>query len=703
MKNIFKYLFLVFILLAGIQSASAQGDVAFIHTNFYDRADELNAVLAKILQADKYCAKAEKISSSPLFTATPEVEAFYASALPLYLEANAFNPDNAELNAKIGECYLYVTKEKALPYIQKAMSLNVNNVNPELYLLQGLALQAMQQFDDAIEALKIFKGRLSPDGYERYAGLVEKRIAECQVAKEMTKPHYAFVDHIATLNTAGRETHPVVVSDGNRLLYTSKQLSASAGDYQVMAVDKQGAQFSTPYSANLPFNGYALLCMDHDETYALLYRPAKRGSIYESRKNGDSWTKPKSLSVNACRADDASAFISEDGTVLFFSSNRKGGYGGYDIYYSMKDYNGKWGAPQNMGAAINSEFDEHILYVSPAGNVLYFASNNAASMGGLDIFRATLENGIWGDVQNLGAPFNSASDDMGFCPVNNGAEFYVASNRIGSSGSSDLFRIITANPAKTVVSNYEDNLLAFHNQRASEFIIEASVEVTQGVEMVTLSGLVTDENKNPLQAVVFIVNNSNGKEVAEFVTSAATGKFTLPLPVGANYAVMVTAPGRMFKSDNVKVPENMTMKVINKYVELPLMDVDKCVALRNVFFNFGSAVPTAASTGELNFLYQMMLASPDMKVEISGHTDNRGSAEGNQLISERRAKAIVDYLIKRGIEPERLTFIGYGFDKPVASNNTAEGRSLNRRTEFKIVSNSAPAEQQPAPATETKK
>ena len=252
------------------------------------------------------------------------------------------------------------------------------------------------------------------------------------------------------------------------------------------------------------------------------------------------------------------------------------------------------------------------------------------------------------------------------------------------------------------MSNYEDNLLAFHNQRASEFIIESSVEVTQGVEMVTLSGLVTDENKNPLQAVVFIVNNSNGKEVAEFVTSAATGKFTLPLPVGADYAVMVTAPGHMFKSDNVKVPENITTKVINKYMELPVMDVDKCVALRNVFFNFGSAVPTAASTGELNFLYQMMLASPDMKVEISGHTDNRGSAEGNQLISERRAKAIVDYLIKRGIEPERLTFIGYGFNKPIASNDTAEGRSLNRRTEFKIVSNSAPAEQ-PAPATETKK
>jgi outer membrane protein OmpA-like peptidoglycan-associated protein len=121
-------------------------------------------------------------------------------------------------------------------------------------------------------------------------------------------------------------------------------------------------------------------------------------------------------------------------------------------------------------------------------------------------------------------------------------------------------------------------------------------------------------------------------------------------------------------------------------VELLKMEVDKSVALRNVFFDFGQHIPTAASFKELNVLYQLMIDQPNIKVEISGHTDNRGSLRANQIMSERRAKAIVDFLIRNGIEPARLTFVGYGYERPVAPNNTVEGRSQNRRTEFKIIS-----------------
>ncbi len=690
MKNTFKLLFSFFVFLGTIGIASAQGDVSFTRENFYDKPDELNAALKKMHQAEDYCNTASKLNASPLFRSTPEVDALYAAALPLFLEANDFNANNAALNAMIGKCYLYVTKEKALPYLQKAISLNSINPNPEIYLFQGLAFQAMSQFEDAIEAFKTYKSHLSPKGYTTFVSMLDKRVAECKVGKELSeKSQYVFVDHLnEKVNTPGYEFSPVLMNGGNRLLYTGGQLNSSAKwDFRTLISEKNGADFSEPYAMNTPFTGFSLLSLANNDNYALLYRPgSKAGDIYEAYKNGESWAKPRKMNFNEGKFDEHSAFASADGSFIFYSSNRAGGYGGYDIYYVQRNQDGKWDKPQNMGSAINSEFDEHILYVSPANNVLYFASNNAHSMGGLDIFKATLTNNVWGNVQNLGTPLNSPADETGFYPSENGQEMYIASNRAGGKGSFDLYRIIAINPNKTVVSNYEENLLAYHNQRSSEFIIESSVQVAQGVELVTLNGVVTNEQKNPLQAVITITNISTGREVAEFVSAAATGKFTVPLSVGANYSVVVTAAGYMFKSENVNLPEGTTAKVVNKYVELPRMEANKSIILRNVFFGFGSNKPSASSNAELNRLYQLMVETPAIHIEISGHTDNRGTAEGNQILSEQRAKAIVDYLIKKGIDPIRLSYVGYGFDKPVASNGTAEGRSLNRRSEFKIIS-----------------
>jgi outer membrane protein OmpA-like peptidoglycan-associated protein len=505
----------------------------------------------------------------------------------------------------------------------------------------------------------------------------------------VAEPQNVFIDNFGqNINTGGPDFGPLFFYDKGRVVYNQGILKPGSEKwaYDILSVSGEN-MFTDPQPSILSSDGYNVLYITEHADYALLHNPNKgKGDIFESYRNSDStWTKPKTVgkTINHRKWDEQTAYLSPEGNILYFSSNRPGGYGGYDIYYATRDYNGKWSKPVNIGAAINSEYDDHISYVSASGNTLYFASQGHESIGGFDIFQASLKNNEWGNVKNLGYPLNSPSDEISFYPTRRTAEFYISSNRVGSRGSFDLYRIVSVNPDKTVVSNYEDNLLAYHTQRISEFVIESAVQ-EKGTEMVTLNGVVANEQKNPVKAVISIFNTRTGIEVAQFESNAATGQFALPVPAGANYALLVMAPGYIFQSQNVNVP--FGSRVRDLYVELLKMEVDKSVALRNVFFDFGQYIPTAASFKELNVLYQLMIDQPNIKVEISGHTDNRGSLKSNQILSERRAKAIVDFLIRNGIDPARLTFVGYGYERPVAPNTTVEGRSQNRRTEFKIVS-----------------
>ena len=684
-----KYLFLAFAVCV-VRIGVAQNNVSFTRDYFYDREEQLADALRQIQEGDKYYTEAEKRNPSPLVF-NLQAEALYAAALPFYLEANIFNPNNLDLNRRIAKCYLFVQRERALPYVQKAMSISLE-VHPELYLIQAMTCQSMMQFNQAVEAYKHYKSRLSPQGYAKYAGLIEKRMAECVAAKEaIANPQSVFVDNLGQkLNTAGADFNPLFSQKEDEIIYNQGILAPGSKKltYNIVSAAKSKGVFADAQKANFPDLGYALLYMTEEEDYALLYNADKgKGDIFEVFQNADkTWRKPVSAgkNINHRKWDERSAYLSPEGNVMFFSSNRPDGYGGYDIYYATRDFRGKWSKPVNIGAAINSEYDDHILYVSASGNTLYFASQGHSSIGGFDVFQASLEKEVWGGVKNLGYPVNSPSDELSFYPAKRTAEFYISSNRLGSLGSFDVYRVVSVNPNKQVVSNYEDNLLAYHSQHISEFVIESAVQV-KGTEMVTLNGVVIDEQKNPVKAVISIFNTRTGVEVAQFESNAATGQFTLPVPVGSSYAMLVTAPGFMFQSQNINVPYGAKSKELYRYVELLKMEVDRSVALRSVFFDFGQHIPTAASFKELNVLFQLMVDQSNIKVEISGHTDNRGSLQANQILSERRAKAIVDFLIRNGIDPGRLSYVGYGYERPIAPNTTAEGRGQNRRTEFKII------------------
>ena len=200
--------------------------------------------------------------------------------------------------------------------------------------------------------------------------------------------------------------------------------------------------------------------------------------------------------------------------------------------------------------------------------------------------------------------------------------------------------------------------------------------------------MVTDEKTNqPIEAAIELVDNERNEVIANFHSNATSGKYLVSLPSGKNYGIAVHADGYLFHSENVDIPAATGYQEIVRDIPLKKFEVGTKIILKNIFFDLDKATLRSESVNELERLIALLNENPNLKIELSGHTDNQGSAAHNQTLSEARAKAVVDYLVAKGIKTDRLTYQGYGFNQPIAPNTTDEGRQLNRRTEFKIISN----------------
>jgi len=214
----------------------------------------------------------------------------------------------------------------------------------------------------------------------------------------------------------------------------------------------------------------------------------------------------------------------------------------------------------------------------------------------------------------------------------------------------------------------------------------APVQVAKSKSRVTLlKGIIRDATtKQPMEANIALVNVKTGLKISEVNSNSATGSYLIILPAGKNYAITVTKPGYLFHSENFDISDTADYQEVIRNVDLNKLQVGAKIVLRNIFFDFDKATLRPESNLEIERLRKVMLEYPNMKIEMSGHTDNKGSADYNKKLSFSRAKAVVDYLVKKGISPDRMTAAGYGFERPMAPNDTDAGRQLNRRTEFEI-------------------
>jgi outer membrane protein OmpA-like peptidoglycan-associated protein len=347
--------------------------------------------------------------------------------------------------------------------------------------------------------------------------------------------------------------------------------------------------------------------------------------------------------------------VSANGRMLFFSSNRPGGQGGKDLWYSIKDESGKWREPVNLGEEINTSGDEMSPFIHFDGKTLYFASNGRPGMGGFDIYKTRMTNdSTWTEPQNLGYPINTYNDEMGLIIESDGQKAYFSSERDKENGK-DIFSF---------------NLY----------------EAVRPDPVAYFKGQVTDKETGKMLVAEFeLVNLSTGKSVVSSKTDSY-GNFLVCIPSGYDYALNITKAGYLFFSENFMFEgKHPVLKPFVMSVNLSPLKIGEKMVLANVFYETDSWELKKESLAELDKLLDLLNDNKELVVEIGGYTDATGNIEHNMVLSEKRALSVVDFLVENGISSERLKYKGYGDNSPIGDNITSEGRRLNRRTEVKIL------------------
>ena len=476
------------------------------------------------------------------------------------------------------------------------------------------------------------------------------------------------------VNSSWAEYFPTLTADESRLIYTVRR----PADKNTKCVEcKDEEDFYTclkikdewlprkkmEYPLNTSFDEGAS-CISPDGRYLVFtgcHRDDGFGNcdLYWSKRIGETWTKPRNFGepVNTI-SWDANPTFAADGKTIFFSSNRPGGVGGKDIWKTTMLEEGVFSEPVNLGKPINTSADEITPFFHPNGVTLYFSSSGHKGMGGEDLFYSTLNaDGSWSEPVNLGYPINTIDNEIGLIVNAMGDKAYIATNKKGGFGDMDLywFEMPEALRPKPSVTYFK--------------------------------GRIFDNNDNhPLAAVFELVDLETKKVIVSSTSDPSTGEFLVCLPTNSRYALNVSKDRYLFHSENFTINgEYSKMQPYQKDVSLKRIEVGESVVLKNVFFDFNLSVLKPESQVELDKLFVLLRQNPQMRVEISGHTDNVGSEEHNLTLSENRAKAVFNYLVSKGIREDRMRFSGYGYSVPIAPNDTEEGRALNRRTEFKII------------------
>lgn len=669
----------------------SQGNLAFEKNNFPNDKDEFKEARKNLKEGDKIFETGNT--------------SYFNQALPFYKKAYSLNPNNAALNYKIGLCYLHSpVKQECLQYFKKSEALNPNYDSYNIEYLLGRGYHLNEQWDKAIAAYEkqlvvLRNAQASPDEFST----IQKYLEEAQNGKELSQKEVrVWIDNLGSnVNSASPEYAPLISTDESLLIITARRENTQGGlsdeidnlPYEDLYFSKNVGGEWTP----LQNMGDDVNSTGHDASSGLspdgkmlfVFRGTRSGGgdVFMSQLEYTEWSKPRALGkyINS-DAHESAVALSYDGNELYFVSEREGGFGGKDIYVSRWNARKEeWNEAQNLGSIINSKYDEDGVFIHPDGKTLYYSSKGHNSMGGNDIFYSEKENGIWGNPVNIGYPINTPDDDVFFVVAADGRTAYYSSIRDEGYGEKDIYRITFLGPEKQPVLNTEEQLLVGSDVKSVNLAVQPKVKVRTS-RMVLLKGLVIDDQTGaPVEAAIDLIDNATSEVLATFKSEEQSGSYLVSLPAGRNYGLNVNADGYLFNSMNFNLPDTAVFEEIYKVVRLKKIKIGESIVLRNVFFDYNKATVRTESEAELSRIHKLMVENPQIKVEISGHTDNVGGDSYNQELSESRASAVVDYLVAKGIPRERLIFAGYGESQPLATNDTPEGRQENRRTEFKII------------------
>ncbi|GHA72119.1 hypothetical protein GCM10007389_27270 [Pontibacter akesuensis] len=601
----------------------------------------------------------------------------YRAAIPYYEQVLAQDPDNAKALYFAGISYMTFDKEKAADYLYRAQKLKPN-VDRDLEYWLGRVDHINYRFDEAIAHYQNYQKEIPNRNY----GLKEEVAQLIQYSKnakrEVANPKDVFVKNLGgTVNTAYSEHSPVISSDYNYLLYTSRGEKSTGGkeardgefyedifETTRIGEDEWAQTRIVPGNLNSAGHDASIQLFDND-TKLLLYQSVNNGDIMVSERQPDgSWGTPTSISDKVNTRDfESDAYITPDGQTLFYSTSHYSENGDLDIYTIKRNANGTWGNPRSLGNTINTPFDDDSPYLSSDGT-LYFSSRGNNSMGGYDIFAAKYDSVArrWSRPVNLGSPINTPDDDTYYRLAPDGSYAYLSSYRIGGYGEKDIYTI-----------NYIRNATV----RGQVFTQADSIAIP-GIELV-FNGLQAD--KRPI--------------TYRDVTKPDSATYNVQVLSGRNYQVQLSLDGRVLETQEFEVPVVLNdTSTITKNFYINFVDSTGVLArntnassynMKPVYFDTDEYKLTPEAIQELDRIAEIMKANPTLNISIEGHTDSRASDSYNMTLGQNRADAAYDYLMTKGISAKRLVTASFGESRPVVPNTSEENMQLNRRTEFKVV------------------
>jgi outer membrane protein OmpA-like peptidoglycan-associated protein/tetratricopeptide (TPR) repeat protein len=618
----------------------------------------------------------------------------YKGGIILLEKAISKEPNFWEAHVLVSEFYeILGDLGPAIVHLEEGIRINPNHSpSGSSYFYLANLLQANGQYEESskrVDEFLLFK-RANPDLRDQAIKMKENSLFAIQ---SMSNPiEFDPINIGPGINTADDEYFPTITVDGKTILFT-RQIK----DNRVLGTFKEQEDFFvSELSANrlwetakpMPSNvntvnnegaptlapdGRSLIFVACPDATGENYGEGRygRGScdLFYTKRLGRNWTNPQNLLglVNTSNWETQPS-LSADGKTLYFirGVRDRNGLLNSDIYVAHIDSDGKWGAAERLPDIINTPQQEESVLIHPDGATLYFASKGHGGMGGTDLFVSRKDTrGNWSKPENLGYPINTRFDENSLMVSAEGEVAFFASDRDGGYGGLDIYH----------------------------FEMPAHLRPTKTLYF---EGLVYDAvTKKPIPGKFQLLELEQGQEVIYSEADKLTGEFMVSLPVNKQYALNVTYPGYGFFSSYFDMKNSANNQAI--HMDVPMVPLNSALptVLNNVFFDVAEATLRKESFIELDKLKEFLDNNPTVKIEIGGHTDTRGNAKENVLLSTNRAKSVYDYLISKGIETSRLSYKGYGQTINVitddqilrlsSENDKEAAHQKNRRTEYKII------------------
>jgi len=594
----------------------------------------------------------------------------YKDAEKNLLEATEIDPEFIEAFLLLAELYKDTRRyDKSVIAYKRVIEIDSLFFVPAIFSLAEVEFFEGDYHASLGSFRKYMRQRDISTGLRRRA---EGYIENCEFAVQMIENPVPFspVSLGDSINTVFDEYWPAITVDDALLMFT-RQVSAnergigsriSQEDFYFSirrdSVWSRAMSIGEPLNTRMNEGAQTLSAGGQYMYFTACNRTDSRGGcdIYYSVKGSRGWVQGMNINspVNSIYWESQPS-VSSDGLRLFFVSNRPGGQGGMDLWFSRLKSDGGWTEPENLGPEINTPGDEMSPFIHFDGKTLYFASNGRPCMGGFDLYMSTIDGmGNWSEPENLGYPINTQSDEMGMI-INSTGKIAYFSSTVNPEKGKDLFYFELPEELRPdPVSYFEGSVY----DRATGRKLKSSFELI----------------------------NLSTRETAMKSFTDDDGYFMVCLPTGQNYGLNVTRDNYLFFSENFMLEgDHPVTEPFKKQIGLSPLKKGETMNLYNIFFETDSWELKGESVIELTRLFELLSVNSNVVVEIGGHTDSSGSDEHNINLSEQRALAVRRFLIEKGISGSRLSYKGYGESSPVSDNESEEGRRRNRRTEITIV------------------